>query len=420
VQWDQPEQLIHRAECVLAEAGSVLSNAAVQVCRDGRILDVSVWDRRHSPSGQIVDWGRAVLMPGLVNAHTHLELTCMRKQLPRTTLPQWLKQLVETSRQWDTAQYLQSAQDGAQECVQSGTTLVGDISAQRCSARALKNVKLRKVVFEEVLSLAPEKAPEIIAALSAHLHSFPKDPLLRPGISPHTPYTVSTELYSAACELASRLGIPVASHVAESSEELAFMENGSGGLKDFLNEVGALPANWAPAGAAPVAYLSRLGALQGGMILIHGNYLDPASIAQIAQHNCPVVYCPRSSVFFGHSNHPVRRLIDQGITVALGTDSLASNESLSMLDEMRFLFRLRRDLTAGEIFRMATLNGAKVLGYGSVTGALKPGCAADMAVLALEKTGPRHNLLAEIMEGSGTCLAALVQGELAWSRAEQV
>jgi cytosine/adenosine deaminase-related metal-dependent hydrolase len=138
-------------------------------------------------------------------------------------------------------------------------------------------------------------------------------------------------------------------------------------------------------------------------------------MSRILNARCSVVYCPRSHAFFGHDRHPVRELLNMGVNVALGTDSLASNDTLSVLDEMRFLFKSRKDLKGEEILRMATLNGAAALHYGGVLGRLQRGYWADMAVLRLpEGIGTRH-LLSRILEGAGECIGTIIQGKIAWS-----
>ena len=150
----------------------------------------------------------------------------------------------------------------------------------------------------------------------------------------------------------------------------------------------SLPENWTPPGLDPVSYLEQSGVLESPVLLIHCNYLDGDSMRKILSSRSSVVYCPRSHNFFGHTNHPVRELLDLGVNVALGTDSLASNDSLSVLDEMRFLFQSRKDLKAEEIFRMATLNGAAALGFGSTLGRLRRGHWADLTVLRLAEMIP--------------------------------
>jgi cytosine/adenosine deaminase-related metal-dependent hydrolase len=180
-----------------------------------------------------------------------------------------------------------------------------------------------------------------------------------------------------------------------------------------------LPAGWRPPGLSPVPYLDSLGALQPSALLIHCNYLDQESMISILRSRSSVAYCPRSHAYFGHERHPVRELLDMGVNVALGTDSLASNSSLSILDEMRFLHRTRKDLKCEEILRMATLNGAAALHFGGVLGRLRRGYWADMTILRLPESACAKNLASQILEGAGECIGTIVEGRVVWRRAER-
>jgi aminodeoxyfutalosine deaminase len=409
---------IHRAKYVLAEADLLLQDATVHVSDPGRISRVEPW---HGPpttlEAEIVDWGSAVLIPGLVNAHTHLELTCLHGQLVRfSSFFDWISQLIERRREWTSKEYRESAREGAQMCLSSGTTLVGDISASGASWEALKPLALRKVVFEEALSFLPESVNQTLASLQERLKRGRRDILLSMGVSPHAPYSVSPELYRAIAGLAREKELPLATHLAETREELEFLRSGTGPIKTFLESVNAWPKDWTPPGVDPVSYLEQSGVLETPVLLIHCNYLDGDSMRKILRSRSSVVYCPRSHNFFGHKDHPVRELLDLGVNVALGTDSLASNDSLSVLDEMRFLFGSRKDLKAVEIFRMATLNGAAALGFGSALGRLRRGYWADMTILRLaDDPGPK-NLVSQILEGAGECEATVIGGNIAWRR----
>ena len=413
---------IHRAKYVLAEADLLLQDATVHVSDPGRISRVEPW---HGPpttlEAEIVDWGSAVLIPGLVNAHTHLELTCLHGQLVRfSSFFDWISQLIERRREWTAKEYIESARVGAQMCLSSGTTLVADISASGVSWEALKPLTLRKVVFEEALSFLPENVNQSLASLQARLKRGRRDKLLRIGVSPHAPYSVSPELYRAIAGLAREKELPLATHLAETREELEFLRSGTGPIKTFLKSVNAWPKDWTPPGVDPVSYLGQSGILETPVLLIHCNYLDSDSMRKILRSRSSVVYCPRSHDFFGHKDHPVRELLDLGVNVALGTDSLASNDSLSVLDEMRFLFGSRKDLKAVEIFRMATLNGATALGFGSALGRLRRGYWADMTILRLtDDPGPK-NLVSQILEGAGECEATVIGGNIAWRRDDSV
>lgn len=411
---------IHRAQFVLAEADFLLQDAAVHVCDPGRISRIEPWHGK--PSGQdvhVVDWGKAIIMPGLVNSHTHLELTRLAGRIRQTTsFVDWLSQIVQERREWTPEQYVESVRAGAAMALRSGSTLVADISSSGLSRQALVCERIRKTVFEEAVALAPERADESVADVERRLGEAEPDPLTTLGVSPHAPYSVSPRLYRELAALARSRGIQLTTHVAETREELEFLESGAGPFAHFLGSLGAMPAGWAPPKLDPIPYLEVLGVLEQSPILVHCNYLDAHAMAVIQRTHSSVAFCPRSHAYFGRENHPVRQCLDLGINVSLGTDSLASNTSLSMLDEMRFLSRTRKDLKCEEIFRMATLNGATALNLGRVMGRARRGYWADLTVLRLPEEAGGRNLLAQILEGAGECIATIVRGEIVWDRDE--
>ncbi len=403
---------------MLAEADILLQDASVHVSDQGRISRIEP-SQSGSPGRQtrILDWGSAVLMPGFVNSHTHLELSRLGGMAVRpSSFVNWLGWVFAQRRDWTPEQYRESALAGAVLCLKSGTTLIGDTSTSGESTRALQALGIRGVVFEESLALEPHRAAEAVAEVGRRLEQAVPDALLSTGVSPHAPYSVSPKLYRDLAAMARHRTIPLATHVAESREELEFLESGTGHIRDFLAGFGALPDGWLPPKLDPIPYLEVLGILDRAPLLIQCSYLDVNSMITIQKKRCSVVYCPRSHAFFGHEKHPVRQLLDIGVNVALGTDSLASNDSLSILDELRFLYRERKDLRCGEIFRMATLNGAAALGFGGISGRLRRGYWADMAVLQLPEDVGDRNLLAQILEGAGECSATIVRGEIVWQR----
>ncbi len=412
---------IHRAKYVLPEPDLLLQNGAVYVSGAGRILRVEHWNG--PPANMqysLKDWGSAVLLPGFVNCHAHLELTRLHNQLVRySSFTNWISQLMARRSEWSERDLLESALAGAALSLASGTVLLGDISTAGVSWQALKSVRMRKVVFEEIVGLAQDKVPETVASLSHRLSTVVGDDMLISGISPHAPYSVSADLYRTTAEMAADRGLLLSSHVAETEAEIKFLHYGTGEFRDFLAGLGALPEGWSPPRLAPVQYLHSVGVLGRNCLLIHCNYLDSDSMALIVSSNSSVIYCPRSHAFFKHKEHPVRQLLDMGVNVALGTDSLASNTSLSMLDEMRFLFQKRKDLKCEEIFRMATLNGASALNFGHTVGRLRRGYRADMAVLRVPEELPGRNVAVQILEGAGECVATIMGGEVVWERPRQ-
>jgi cytosine/adenosine deaminase-related metal-dependent hydrolase len=320
--------------------------------------------------------------------------------------------LIDCRRSWTTTDFLLSATEGLRLSLASGTTLAGDITSSGVGWNAGSGLNLRRIVFKEVLALSPDRVDFTLSQLNPFFKKATLNPFLIHGVSPHAPYSVSPELYRRSSELARHRRMLLTTHVAETQAELEFLQTGTGEFRSFLEERGVLPDNWKPPELPPIPYLDALGVLGPLCLLVHCNYLDKPSISRIAKTRSSVVYCPRSHDFFGHKNHPVRQLLDSKINVALGTDSLASNSSLSMIDEMRFLFRKRKDLKPEEIFRAATVNAAAALQCGNILGRLRRSYWADMAVLEIPNNlKPRH-LVCQILEGAGTCIGTVIQGKI--------
>jgi aminodeoxyfutalosine deaminase len=411
---------IHRAQYVLKQPDLLLVNAAVSVGENGYIIQADSQNSMSSSSAtQVVDWGSAILLPGFINAHAHLELTDLHNRLTDfTSFTDWILQLIRQRQSWTTESYKASVEKGYQLSSAAGTTLVGDITSSGVGWNAVPGNILRRVVFEEVLSLSPDRIEPILEHLIDIFHDAEVQTQKIHGVSPHAPYSVSAELYRRTAELARNQQRLLTTHAAETNAELEFLLSATGEFKDFLIKMGAFPNDWQPPKASPIAYLDSLNVLSPSCLLVHCNYLDDDSILRIARSRSSVVYCPRSHSFFGHENHPIRQLLDSQINVALGTDSLASNSSLSILDEMRHLYAHRQDISPEEIFKAATVNGAIALNFDHILGRLEPGYLADMAVLALPQNMHSNGLLHQILEGTGECLATIVNGRIAWQKTE--
>jgi cytosine/adenosine deaminase-related metal-dependent hydrolase len=411
-------QTIHRAKYILAEPDLLLENAAVRVSGNGQISEIeSLRGRSPSAGSRVFDWGTAVILPGLVNAHTHLELTHLQNRLLQfDSFTDWISQLINQRRPWTQEKFLSSASEGFRLSLASGTTLVGDITSSGIGSDAMRDEGPRRVVFEETVAFLPAQAGDALAKLRLRFAGANPDVTLMQGVSPHAPYSVSPELYKRAAEFARHKGMLLATHAAETREEIQLLLEGTGDFRDFLGSRDLLPPDWKPPGLPPVLYLDSLGVLGPFCSLIHCNYLDEESMERILRTGCSVVYCPRSHGFFGHANHPVRKLLDLGINVALGTDSLASNSSLSMIDEMRFLFKARKDIKPEEILRLATVNGASALCPGGSLGRLGCGYLADITIVEIPENLGAQQLLSKIMEGAGECTATIVNGKVAWQR----
>ncbi len=414
------KKTIHRAKYILADPYTLLKNSALEITEGGLIAKIAPWrELSGSPSHTIADWGAAIIMPGLINAHVHMELTSLCDTLTRfQPFTDWLSQLITQRRAWDLERLRSSIRQGIEKSLEAGTTTVGDISSSGVIRDFIRDIPLRQVVFEESIAFSPDLVSERVGDIHRILESTESGDLYRRGISPHAPYSVSGELYRRLAEMARNRGLSLATHIAETEAESQFLQTGTGEFRDFLQSMGILTSDWVPPGLDPIPYLYSLGVLGNKCLLIHCNYMDGDSITLVADSQSSVVYCPRSHAFFRHRPHPIRNLLDAGINVALGTDSLASNRTLSMLDELRFLYKERNDLKPEEILRAATLNGAKALGFGDRLGALKSGNLADMTVLELSSDTEIKKAPDQILEGAGECMGTIVQGRIAWQKTD--
>jgi cytosine/adenosine deaminase-related metal-dependent hydrolase len=328
-----------------------------------------------------LDLGDAALLPGLVNAHTHLDLTGLRGQCPPgRDLPSWLRTVIAARRRHSPADVDRDVRQGLAECVRHGTTLVGDVSSSGASLPALRDAPLRAVVFRELLGLTEQRAAQAWADAEHWLARVEASATCRPGLSPHAPYSVRASLFELAAERARRDGLAVSIHLAESRDELDLLRQRSGPFVPFLNELGV----WDPDGlVSGYDEILRLNQRVTPLLLAHGTYLDPR--AKLLART-KVVYCPRTHAAFGHRPHPFREMLRHRVRVALGTDSLASNPDLSVWNEVRYLRERYPDIPARKLLRMATLSGAEALGWELETGSLEPGKSADLLVLPLTQT----------------------------------
>jgi cytosine/adenosine deaminase-related metal-dependent hydrolase len=335
-----------------------------------------------------VDLGNAAILPGFVNAHTHLDLSGLRGRCPPSPdFTAWLRQVIAHRRSRSPEQLQDDIREGLAECLRFGTTLVGDISGDGGSWDALAGAPLRAVVFREMLGLPAARASGAWEQLDVWLAAHRATGNCRPGVSPHAPYSVRRSLFLAA----STRGCPVAVHLAESAAEQELLVLRRGPFVPFLKELDV----WEPDGLAEdVGQVLRLCNGLSPTLFVHCNYLP---IDAAIPSNGRIVYCPRTHAAFAHPPHPFRDFLARGVGVALGTDSLASNPDLNLLEEARFLHRLYPDVPGAVVLRMATLAGAEALGWADETGSLAAGKSADLVVLPLPDTDSAdpHQLVLE-------------------------
>lgn len=393
------------ARWVFPVAGSPLERGLVTIAAE-RIVAVE-------PLGSCrpdLDLGNAAVLPGLVNAHTHLDLTGLRGQCPPShPFTAWLRAVIRHRRTITPSQIENDVRAGLTESLSQGTTLLGDIAGQGLSWPVLAEAPLRAVVFYELLGLPMSRAKQSWGAARQWLAQHPPTRTCRPALSPHAPYSVRAALFRAAARLAHQNQLPLATHLAESTEELELLEDHQGPFVDFLTELGV----WDPQGlVSSPEQVPRLCAGAAQTLLIHGNYLSvPAALPR----NETLVYCPRTHAAFGHMPHPFRDFLAAGVRVALGTDSLASNPDLNVLAEARFLHASCPEVPGAILLRMATLWGAEALGLAEETGSLSPGKSADLVVLPLpsEDREDPHSL---VLASSLPVQRVLCRGQWVWGQ----
>ncbi len=386
--------------------------------RSGRIVQVGSAAEllRAYPDCRRWDYPSAVLTPGLVNAHTHLELSNQqRDESFGGSLAQWLIQRVRNLRDpaAQTPRVIAAAAlTGARQSAGFGVSCVGDISRQfQCTRAALASGPLRVVSFGEVVSLGrggvdwPQRVDEILAAA-------PTDWMI-PGISPHAPYTVDAETYAQVIGQARKLERPWTTHLAESADERPFLFERTGPLMDLWAAAGGLDQPFTPFADGPIHLLARRGILAGGL-LAHVNYCDDGEMQALAAAGAAVVYCPRTHQYFAHPPHRFERMLQLGINVCLGTDSLASSPDLDLTEEMRLVRRQAPQLSAQSIWHMATAHGAAALGLTGRAGVLRPGAWADIAVFTLPI--PAADPLETLLRQPAQKVALWVNGKLLESR----
>jgi cytosine/adenosine deaminase-related metal-dependent hydrolase len=362
----------------------------------------------HGSQPADVDLGDVAVLPGLVNAHTHLDLTGLRGQCPPTPdFTQWLRGVIRFRRERSEAQVLEDVRAGVAECVRFGTTLVGDIAAAGLSWPVLAESPLWAVVFYEMLGLRLERAREVYkTALSWALQHTPTETCF-PGLSPHAPYSWNCQYFSEVALAAFRYGLAAATHVAETRAELELVLERRGPFVPFLEEVGAWDESGVVRGPLEEFGFDQLsfGSDFPRWLLVHGNYLSKDMVFSPGNS---VIFCPRTHAAFGHDPHPFPHWLRRGVRVALGTDSLASNPDLNLLEEARFTHRHYPQVPPDQVLRMATLSGAEALGWESDTGSLTPGKSADLVTVPLPPgSGKPHEL---VLQGTEPARGVLWRG----------
>ncbi len=379
--------------------GPPIENGCVTI-EHGRI----VWVGSSQDRTCDMDLGNVAIVPGFVNAHTHLELASLNQQAcQEENIVSWLRHVVEQRRSGREETAHANVECNVQAATEAGTTLLADITTAGLSwdavaSRAFAGRGIRRTDWPEAKASA-ETSDGAQTWLEAIQPENQVAACARPGLSPHAPYSSAGWLYHRA--VFSRL--PLSTHLAEMPEELRLLRHRDGPLRTFLEDSGAWDDDWEPIGPRPADYVRKGELRDADWLIAHGTYLEPDDFWQLRPEAAPngrrvaIAFCPRTHARFGHAPHPYRALLERGAIVCLGTDSLASSPSLSVLDEMRFLHSRDESLSGELLLTMATLFGAWALRAETTTGSIKPGKSADLAIVSLSNRDEKdpYSLLLE-------------------------
>jgi len=390
------EVMVYRASWVLPMVQPPIANGAVAVAGD-RITYVG--PASGAPGGSVMDLGDAALMPGLVNVHTHLELTPLRHLLEGLDFAQWIRTLTHVRRTElaDPADLESGARIGIAEGLLRGITTYADTSDSATPVvLAMRAMGVRGVVYKEVFGPDPKQCIPSLVQLRDAVRELRllESEAVRIGVSPHAPYSVSRDLFGAVATYAIAEKLPMAVHLAESAFEEDLVVRGAGPYAENWRGRGIDPA--LARARSSVALLHEAGALRPKPLIIHGVRMDAADIALLADAGCAIAHCPVSNARFGHGIAPLQAMLDAGLRVGIGTDSVASNNRMDVLDEARVahLMACARTLSwqafpAERALWHATAGGAAALGLWSALGTLTAGAPADLCAFPLDGLAAR-------------------------------
>jgi len=380
--------MIIRGRTVVTMDGAPIDNGAIAVSGT-RIVEIGRFDDiKTRNTGNIVDLGQQALLPGLINAHCHLDYTCLRGKISQQkSFTDWIRAINAEKSDLSPEGFLASINDGFEEAKRFGTTAIANLTA---FPELISQVQppIRTCWFAELIDIrAPERANELVESAIESLGAARPEPVVSEveggapsGLAPHALFTASNELFRRCEEVAQQEHILLTTHLAESREEMEMFRDASGPLYEFLKSIGR-PTNDCGNETPLELFLGALGdrALPS-WILAHLNELTESDFDLLKESNSKfhVVHCPGSHNYFGHSPFAFDRLRSLGFNICLGTDSLASNESLSLFAEMRAFQKKFPRVSAEEIFQMITVNPARALRQENALGQMRPGFRADL------------------------------------------
>ena len=407
-----------RARLVLPLNQGPIADGAVRVL-DRRIAEVGRWrDIARHTDEPTFDLGDVVLLPGLVNAHCHLDYTSMAGLFtPPKRFTDWIKLITSTKAEWGYSDFAESWLRGAKMLARTGTTTVGDIETlPELLPEVWEATPLRVLSFLEMTGVKSRRDPRLIIRETLERVGQLRNQRCLAGLSPHAPYSTVPQLLQLSADAARRRGLRLCTHVAESAQEYEMFFEGRGEMFDWLRRS---QRDMSDCGlGSPIEHLHRHGVLGRDLLAVHVNYLGRHDVSLLAKHKVSVVHCPRSHFYFAHDPFPFKRLAAAGVNVCLGTDSLASvckrrreTVELDLFQEMRLFAQHHPEVSARRILRMATKNGARALGLEKKAGEIARGAFADL--IAVPFKGRSSEVDDAVLHHTGPVNASLIDGEWA-------
>jgi cytosine/adenosine deaminase-related metal-dependent hydrolase len=396
--------MIIRSRVVATMAGEPIDDGGV-VVEANTIADVGRFrEMKARHSGNVLDLGEQILLPGLINAHCHLDYTMLRGKIPpQPSFAAWIRAINAEKAQLKADEYLAAIKAGFAEAQQFGTTTIVNLTAFPELVAEIEE-PIRTWWLGELIDVRnPGEAGGIVERTAASLRSASNW-----GLAPHAPFTASAQLYEGCTSIAQRENILLTTHLAESREEMQMFRDASGPLFDFLKSIGRTMEDCGK--GTPLSLFLRNQTIDGRWIIAHLNELDAGDFDLLTRATkFHIAHCPRSHTFFGHAPFALERLRALGFNICLGTDSLASNSSLNLFSEMRELLRKEPWVSPREALTMATVNGARSVGQSASLGSIRPGFLADL--IAIPSAGVGTDAFDAIIAFDGTVPWMMVHGE---------
>jgi aminodeoxyfutalosine deaminase len=410
--------MILRARVILPVTAPPIEDGAVFISGNKIRAVVPFRDLRPHAKEKIHDLGEVILLPGLINAHCHLDYTDMAGELPPPKIfTDWIGSITAAKTGWSYSDYARSWLRGAHQLLKTGTTTVADIEAMPDLLPEVWNATpLRIFSFLEMTGILSRRSPKAILREAVEKIDSLKHPRHRATLSPHAPYSTLPELLKFTAATARKRKWRVSTHIAESEQEFEMFQNARGKMHDWLKRNGRDNSDCGH--GSPVAHFARNKLLGENVLAIHVNYLARGDATLLAKNKTHVVHCPRSHDYFKHAKFERERLANAGVNICLGTDSLATTRKtgkqkpeLDMFAEMRALADADKKISPQEILEMATVNGARALGLTGKIGELSKNTFADLIVIPF--TGKIANAPETLLAHSGSITASLIDGQWA-------